>query len=133
MEGIAIYKIENINSNVSIDGIIIPLKVDAEYKATKLTGWLNDISNSEGLNLTEFQKENLRYSSAQKFYTKLNEMNIIKRDRTDVWNVTDEYVHLIGVVLKFNSGNIIWLGNKALEFVMNILIDENDVYQISKI
>lgn len=115
-------KVERIDSTVKIGDINIPLTIKDEYSTSRLVEILSDISKSY-LNLTEHQKNRLKFTSANDFNKYFQQIGIFKKDRTDVWNVTEEYVNLIDKVLKFKRGNIYWLGIEALNYIIDTLID----------
>ena len=100
----------------------IPLTIKDEYSTSRLVEILSDISKSY-LNLTEHQKNRLKFTSANDFNKYFQQIGIFQKDRTDVWNVTEEYVNLIDKVLKFKRGNIYWLGIEALNYIIDTLID----------
>lgn len=122
MEGIVITEFGKMNCNLDIEGFNVSITVENEYTTSKLVNYLSDISKCTELPLTEVQKSNLDFGCAKNFNNKLQNIGIFQRDRTDVWNVTDEYVDLIGDIIKFNNGNIKWLGIPALQYIYNILI-----------
>ncbi|MDU2169412.1 MAG: hypothetical protein E7E24_14450 [Clostridium perfringens] len=115
-------KVERIDSTVKIGDINIPLTIKDEYSTSRLVEILSDISKSY-LNLTEHQKNRLKFTSANDFNKYFQQIGIFQKDRTDVWNVTEEYVNLIDKVLKFKRGNIYWLGIEALNYIIDTLID----------
>ena len=115
-------KVERIDSTVKIGDINIPLTIKDEYSTSRLVEILSDISKSY-LNLTEHQKNRLKFTFANDFNKYFQQIGIFQKDRTDVWNVTEEYVNLIDKVLKFKRGNIYWLGIEALNYIIDTLID----------
>lgn len=115
-------KVERIDSTVKIGDINIPLTIKDEYSTSRLIEILSDISKSY-LNLTDHQKNRLKFTSANDFNKYFQQIGIFQKDRTDVWNVTEEYVNLIDKVIKFKRGNIYWLGIEALNYIIDTLIN----------
>lgn len=66
------------------------------------------------------------YDSAKKLNKKLEEIGLIYKHRTDVWDITSKYDERIDDIVRFESGNIKWT-IEGIELIIELIkLSESD-------
>ena len=95
---------------------------DVDSKKLLTTQEISSIIYAKGLK---------KYNTPQKLNKRLNELGFIYKHRTDVWDITKRYEHLIDENFTFENGSIRWYSNK-LNWLINFL-EENEDFEFKQI